>query len=141
MLRFKSQIQTSTRLWSTVESMKVEWTSVGRWSLFDVDEFAQKAIASSTVPAGLGISAKFPSLAVLISMGSLMAFGGRIVCNTLPALVIALGIALLIVVIGLRFILSAVYFSIQLHVDDRSAEGDVEDGNGRPGSLPSLAPV
>ncbi|KAJ7216421.1 hypothetical protein GGX14DRAFT_391248 [Mycena pura] len=55
-----------------VESMKAEWTSVGRWlfalaamnmslftidsqSLFKVDEFAQKAIAASTVAIGLGI--------------------------------------------------------------------------------------
>ncbi|KAJ7216417.1 hypothetical protein GGX14DRAFT_391244 [Mycena pura] len=128
-----------------VESMKVEWTSVGRWlfaltamsislftidaqSLFKVDEFAQKAIAISTVATGLGIlcntwflhrarciygshllfslSAKFTSLVVIVSLGSLMAFGGRIVCNILPALVIVLGITLLIIIMGFRIIVS-----------------------------------
>ncbi|KAJ7216418.1 hypothetical protein GGX14DRAFT_604683, partial [Mycena pura] len=98
--------------------------TIDKQSLFVVDEFAEKAIAVSTVATGLGIlcntwflvqfrhlerrdflhrarciygsylffslSAKFPSLAVLVSRGSLMAFGGRIVLNILPTLVIVL---------------------------------------------------
>ncbi|KAJ7226906.1 hypothetical protein GGX14DRAFT_693037 [Mycena pura] len=143
-----------------VESMKAEWTSVGRWlfalaamnmslftidsqSLFEVDEFAQKAIAASTVATGLGIlcdawflvrflhlrrwdfinrargiygsdllfclSAKLPSLTALVSLGSLMAFGGHIACNVLPpVLVVMMGLVLLALVMGVGYLVNGV---------------------------------
>ncbi|KAJ7216419.1 hypothetical protein GGX14DRAFT_358900 [Mycena pura] len=123
--------------------MSLSLFTIGAQSLFVVDEFAQKAIAVSTVATGLGIlcnawflvqfrhlerrdfmhrarcmygsylffslSAKFPSLAVIVSLGSLMAFGGRIVCNILPPLVIVLGITMLIIVSGATLLCSIVH--------------------------------
>ncbi|KAJ7216425.1 hypothetical protein GGX14DRAFT_696272 [Mycena pura] len=142
-----------------VESLKAEWTNVGRClfalaamnmslftidaqSVFEVDEFAQKAIATSTAATGLGIlchawflaqfcrlarsdfinrarsiygsdllfslSAKLPWLTALVSLASLMAFGGRIACNVLPMLAIALGLILLALVIGIGYLVNGV---------------------------------